>query len=228
MDPASSERITILLVDDHVIVRKGLRMLIENQPDLVVMGETARCAEALEIARREQPAVVLLDLDLGVESGLDVISELTSGGAGSRVLVLTGVRDAEIQRRAILLGASGLVRKDAAAESLVKAIRCVRAGEVWLDRELTSAVFQELRQKIGSRPLDDDAARVASLTPREREIVGLVAQGHGTHKIAERLFISEKTVRNHLASIYEKLGVSERLELALYASKHGLVPNSRR
>jgi DNA-binding NarL/FixJ family response regulator len=223
---AASAQIRILLVDDHVVVRQGLRMLLEVQPDLLVVGDTARGGDALEIAAREHPAIVLLDLDLGAESGLDIIPPLTSNGA--RVLVLTGLRDEEVQRRAVLLGASGVVRKDQAAESLVKAVRCVHAGEVWLDRELTASVFQEMRQKIGVQPLDDDAARVASLTHREREIVGLVAQGHGTHTIADMLFISEKTVRNHLASIYEKLHVSERLELAIYATKHGLTPDSRR
>jgi two-component system, NarL family, nitrate/nitrite response regulator NarL len=223
--PATSACIKILLVDDHVVVREGLRMLLEINSDLVVVGGTARCGDALEIAAREHPAIVLLDLDLGAENGVDIIPGLTSGGA--LVLVLTGVRDEEMQRRAVVRGASGVVRKDQAAESLVKAVRCVHAGEVWLDRELTASVFQEMRQKIGAQPLDGEAARMASLTPREREIVGLVAQGHGTHTIADMLFISEKTVRNHLASIYEKLHVSERLELALYATKHGLTHDSR-
>ena len=224
--PAWSTCIKILLVDDHVVVRQGLRMLLEINSDLVVVGETACCGDALEIAAREHPAIVLLDLDLGAENGVDIISGLKAGGA--LVLVLTGLRDGEMQRRAVFLGASGVIRKDQAAESLVKAVRCVHAGEVWLDRELTASVFQEMRQKIAAQPLDGEAARIASLTPREREIIGQVAQGQGTHAIADMLFISEKTVRNHLASIYEKLHVSERLELALYATKHGLAHDSRR
>lgn len=228
MDLAPSGRIRVLLVDDHVVVRQGLRMLLENHPDLVVVGETGNAREAVEIAAREQPAVVLLDLDLGDENGLHVIPDLTSGDGAPRVLVLTGLRDGEVHRRAVWLGASGVIRKDQAADSLVKAVRCVHAGEVWLDRELTAAVFHEMRQKRSGRALDDDAARIASLTPREREIVGLVSQGHGTHKIAGMLYISEKTVRNHLAAIYEKLEVSERLELALYAARHGLAPDSGR
>jgi DNA-binding NarL/FixJ family response regulator len=199
-------------------------MLLENDPQLIFVGETGRCAEALEIAAREHPAVVLLDLDLGGENGLAIIPELTSD-KGTKVLVLTGVREPEPLRRAMWLGASGVIRKDQAAESLLKAIRCVQRGEVWLDRDLTAAVFQEMRQKHSGPRIDEDAARVASLTPREREIVGLVAQGHGTDKIAEMLFISSKTVRNHLAAIYDKLAVSQRLELALYAVKHGLVPS---
>jgi DNA-binding NarL/FixJ family response regulator len=228
MQATTTEQIRILLVDDHAVVRQGLRMLLENNPDLVVVGEAGRCADALEIAARERPALVLLDLDLGMEKGLTIIPELTAGGSGPRVLVLTGLRDPEVHRRAMWLGASGVVKKDEAAESLVKAVRCVHAGEVWMDRSLTAAVFQEMRQKLGVQPLDPDAARIASLTPREREIVGLVTQGYGTQKIADMLFISEKTVRNHLSSIYDKLGVSERLELALYATKHGLAPETRR
>jgi two-component system, NarL family, nitrate/nitrite response regulator NarL len=200
---------------------------LENSPEVVVVGEAGRGREALEIAARERPNVVLLDLDLGDESGLDIIQELTSRMPQTRILVLTGLRDLEPQRRAMLLGASGVIRKDKAADALVKAVRCVYGGEVWLDHELTASVFQEMRQKQSGLGRDDDAARVASLTPREREVVGLVAQGHSTHTIAQVLFISEKTVRNHLASIYDKLQVSQRLELALYAARHGLVPPAK-
>lgn len=224
MSTESSPATSVLLVDDHTVVRQGLRMLIENNPDLRVAGEAARCDEALEVASREMPDVVLLDLDLGSGSGLDIIPQLTSLHERLRVLILTGVREPELHRRAIRLGATGIVMKDQAGEMLIKAIRRVCAGEVWIDHGTTALVLQELRRGPESRRLDTEAARIASLTPREREVVAQIAQGFGTARIAKDLFISEKTVRNHLASIFDKLMVSDRLELAIYAVRHGLAP----
>jgi two-component system, NarL family, nitrate/nitrite response regulator NarL len=219
--------IGILLVDDHVVVRQGLRMLIENNPDMRVVGEAAGCDEALKAASHEIPDVVLLDLDLGSDSGLDIIPQLVSLHQKLRVLILTGVRDPELHRRAIRLGATGIVMKEQAGEMLVKAIRRVCAGEVWMDRCMTALVVQELRGGPESERLDTEAARIASLTHREREVVALIAQGFGTARIAKDLFISDKTVRNHLASIFDKLMVSDRLELAIYAVRHGLAPQPR-
>lgn len=220
----SNDRISVVIVDDHLIVRQGLRMLLENVPGLEVVGEAGRCGEALEVARRTRPDVVLLDVDLAGENALEIVPELLAIAERLQILLLTGSRDVDMHRRAVRLGASGVVLKDHAADLLVKAVQRVHAGEVWLDRGLTAQVLQELRQGVTDVSPDDHAARIASLTTREREIVALIAQGASTHHMAEKLFISEKTVRNHLASIYDKLQVSERLELALYAAKHGLAP----
>jgi two-component system nitrate/nitrite response regulator NarL len=216
--------IKILLVDDHVVMRQGLRMLIENNPDMEVVAEAARCDEALQAASRETPDIVLLDLDLGNSSGLDIIPQLLALHEKVNVLILTGVREPELHRRAIRLGAAGIVMKDQAGEMLIKAIRKVTAGEAWVDRGTTAVVLQELRRGYEGQRLDTEAARIDSLTPREREVVSLIAQGFGTARIAKDLFISEKTVRNHLASIFDKLMVSDRLELAIYAVRHGLSP----
>lgn len=224
MSADTNPPIRILLVDDHVVVRQGLRMLIENHPDMRVVGEAAGCDEALEVASREVPDVVLLDLDLGSSSGLDIIPQLVSLHEKVRVLILTGVRERELHRRAIRMGAMGIVMKDQAGEMLIKAIRRVTAGEVWVDRSMTALVLQELRHGSEGQRLDTEAARIVSLTRREKEVVALIAQGFGTARIAGDLFISEKTVRNHLASIFDKLMVSDRLELAIYAVRHGLAP----
>lgn len=223
MTTDTDRHISILLVDHHVLVRQGLRMLIENNTDLKVVGEASRCDEALEVAAREVPDVVLLDLDLGGSSGLDIIPQLVSLNEGLRVLILTGVREPELHRRAIRLGAVGIVTKEQAGEMLVKAIRRVSAGEVWIDRSTTAVLFQEMCRGSESQRLDTEAARIASLTPRERDVVALIAQGLRTTRIAEKLFISEYTVRNHLKSIFDKLVVSDRLELATYAVRHGLL-----
>jgi DNA-binding NarL/FixJ family response regulator len=222
MSESIKEPIRTLLVDDHVIVRAGLRMLIENHKGMVVVGEAGTRIDALAIAAREKPQIILLDLDMGNESGLDFLRELLDAAAGSRVIALTGVRDPEAHRRAVHLGAMGLVLKDKATEVLIKAIEKVHAGEVWLDRSLTASVLSERSQADIGRKADPDTEKVASLTDREREIVSLVCQGLKNKQIADKLFISDSTVRNHLTSILSKLEVSDRFELALYCYRHHL------
>jgi DNA-binding NarL/FixJ family response regulator len=223
MPGSIAEPIRVLLIDDHVIVRAGLRMLIESYKRMIVVGEAISRTDALAIAAREQPDVILLDLDLAGESGLDFLRELLATATGARVVILTGVRDPEAHRRAVRLGAMGLVSKDKAAEVLIKAIERVHAGEVWLDRQLTARVLSEMSEADQNRTeVDRDADRVDSLTGREREIVGLVCQGLKNRQISDRLFISEATVRNHLTSILSKLELSDRFELALFAYRHHL------
>jgi len=213
--------IRILLVDDHILVRQGIRLLLETDPELIVVGEVATAADARAAADRERPSVVVLDAGFGA-NGFELISELTADQRDARVLLLTGVGDSEQHREAIRAGASGVVLKQQAGDVLRKAVRRVHAGEVWADRGTTALVLEELRRGPARHDPDSHAARAGSLTAREREIVMLVAQGHNTQRIADALCISEKTVRNHLASIYAKLRVSDRLELALYAVKHRL------
>src|SRR5438874_2135180 len=132
--PSLKKTIRILLIDDHRIVRAGLRMLIENQPELSVVGEAGSGEEALAIADREQPDIILLDLDLGGRDSLEFLPQLTTAAPEARVIVLTGLRDSDEHRRAIRLGASGIVLKDQACELLIKAIAKVHAGEAWIDR----------------------------------------------------------------------------------------------
>jgi len=217
--------IRIVLVDDHAMVREGVRMLIEGQGDLALVGEAWDRAGALAVVARERPDLVLLDLDLGAESGLDLIGAIAGADPEARVLVFTGVRDADLHRRAVHLGALGVVPKEQAASVLLSAIRKVHAGEAWIDRSMMASVLQESRQS--RRQVDPEVPKLASLTAREREIIALVAQGNGTRPIAAELGISEKTVRNHLVSIYSKLHVSDRLELAIYAVRHGLATAPR-
>lgn len=215
-------QIRILVIDDHVIVRAGLRMLIESHAGMVVVGEAGTRRDALAIAASERPDIILLDLDMGAENGLDFLRELLAAADKARVVILTGVRDPEAHRRAVHLGAMGLVLKDKAAEVLVKAIEKVHAGEVWLDRTLTASVLSELSEAKKNRAASEDSERIASLTDRELEVVGLACQGLKNKQIAERLFISEATVRNHLTSILGKLELSDRFELALFAYRHHL------
>ena len=225
MTETAEKVLRILIVDDHRVVRSGLRMLIEAQ-GMQVVGLAGNRAEAVELAGREQPDLILLDLDLAGEDGLSFLPELKAAATNSRVLVLTGIRDQEVHRRAMKLGAVGVVLKDQATEVVIKAITKVCAGEVWLDRATMGNLFIEMTKK-GSGDADPDDARIKSLTEREHQVIGLISEGLKNKQIAARLFISETTVTHHLSSIFSKLEVSDRLELVVYAFAHGLAKVSK-
>jgi two-component system nitrate/nitrite response regulator NarL len=214
--------VRVLIVDDHGIMRAGLRMLLESQPDITVVGEAATCAEALALANCTQPDIILLDLDLGGENAIESMPALLSTAPETRILVLTGVRDPEVHRQAIRHGAVGLVLKEKAVETLLEAITRVRAGEVWLEPTMIARVLGDLTRPQPSPQISPEAAKIARLTEREREVIALVGEGLRNKHIAERLYISEATVRHHLTAIFAKLGVSDRFELAIYAYQHGL------
>jgi len=219
--------VRIELIDDHAVVRAGLRLLIETRHGWTVVAEAAGAEDAVAAASREQPDIILLDLDLGPDRGLDCLPRLRQAAPGARVLILTGVRDPELHLQAVRLGAAGVIAKEKAAESLLKAIECVHAGETWLDRSTTASLLAELAQGPRLKATTPDEARVDTLTPRERDVIGLVAEGLRNRDIAERLCISEATVRHHLTSVFTKLAVSDRLALAVYAMRHGLTTTHR-
>ncbi len=228
MTQPSQNPIRILLVDDHQSVLWGLVKLIESaSPSMEVIGTAADMPNALTMAQREQPDIVLLDVDINGANSLDSISDLTKV-TEARVLILTGVRDTETHDRAMLAGARGVVNKAESAEIILKAIRVVHQGEIWLDRAATGRVFSRLLHPTNG-PASRDAVKIASLTSREREIVGVIIDhGRSTNKqISAHLRMSEHTLRNHLTSIYAKLEVGNRLELAIYALKHGLGKSDR-
>jgi two-component system, NarL family, nitrate/nitrite response regulator NarL len=203
-------------------MRAGLRMLLESQPGLAVVGEAATCAEAVALATGTQPDVIVLDLDLGGENAIASIPTLLRVAPDTRILVLTGVRDPEVHRQAIRQGALGLVVKEKAMETLLHAITQVRAGEVWLEPTMIARVLGELTRPQPSSQVSTEATNIAKLTEREREVITLVGQGLRNKHIAARLYISEATVRHHLTAIFAKLGITDRFELAIYAYQHGL------
>jgi DNA-binding NarL/FixJ family response regulator len=223
MTDAKAKPLRILIVDDHLVMRAGLRMLIEAQ-GMEVVGLAGHRAEAIEIAKRELPDLILLDLDLAGEDGLSFLLELKAVATDARVLILTGIRDADVHRRAMKLGAAGVVVKDQAAEVLIKAITKVCAGEVWLDRATMGHLLDEMTRQGAA---DNDQTRIASLTDRENQVIRLISEGLKNKQIAERLFISETTVTHHLSSIFSKLEVSDRLELVIYAFGHNLARLSK-
>ena len=222
MPPATKTAIRILLVDDHPIVRAGLRMLIQSQPGLEVAGEASNGSEALSLTGSKQPDIIVLDLNLGDEQAVDLIPDLLASAPQTRVLVLTGIADRELHLKAARLGARGLVSKEQPDESIIQAIEKVHAGEAWFDGPTMAKVLTQFSQQSSSAPPNPEAAKIASLTPRESEIIRLVCQGLRNQQVAERLFISEGTVRNHLTVIYHKLGVTDRFGLIVYANQHGL------
>jgi two-component system, NarL family, nitrate/nitrite response regulator NarL len=222
MASSTSRAIRIVLVDDHAVVRSGLRLLVESRSGWIVVAEAGTAAEAVAAASREQPDLILLDLDLGEDRGLDCVPRLRAAAPGARILILTGLRDTEMHQQAIRLGAAGVVVKDTAADSLLKAIERVHAGETWLDRLTTATLLAELAHDSRSKPRDPDQTKIGSLTPREREVVALITEGLRNKEIADRLHISEATVRHHLTAIFSKLDISDRLGLTIYAFKHGL------
>lgn len=215
MEPAPI-KIRILIVNDQLVVRDGLRMLIENHPGTKVVAMASTRSEALEIIEREPCDLIILDLELGGYNASSFIPQLREAAKNARVLVLTGSKDSETHQKAAQLGAMGVVLKEDAADQLIKAIEKVYRGEAWLDRVTLGTLLWNLSNQ-DKDSLDPRARKISTLTDRERQVITLIAEGLKNRQIAERLFISPTTVTHHLSSIYSKLGVSDRLELVIYA-----------
>ena len=222
-----SSPLKVLLIDDHAIVRAGLVMLLHSQKHIKVVGETGDANEALNISAKEQPDIILLDVVLGDHDGLDLLPRLRKAADKARILILTGTQNQEVHQKAVRLGAMGLVNKETAAEVLLKAIDKINAGEIWFDRMVMGDVLNEMARGKEDRSVDPEVAKITKLTDREREIIICIAEGLKNKQIAERMFISETTVRHHLTSVFNKLGVADRLELMIYAFRHKLVASSR-
>jgi two-component system nitrate/nitrite response regulator NarL len=214
--------VRIVIVDDHPIFRDGLRRLLEAEADLAVVGEAVDADEAIRLARTLSPDIVLLDVAMPRTSGLEVLHALAQM-PGARVIILTAAIDKADIIKGLQLGARGVVLKESATGLLMKAIRIVMEGGYWVGRESVSDLLLAL-QSLGPPPERAASLPAFSLTQRELQIVALVVEAAGNRKIAEALAISEKTVKHHLTNIFEKLGVSSRLELALFAAQHRLTP----
>lgn len=214
----SESAIRILIADDHALFRAGLRKLLETEPDFEVLGEARNGEEALRLARALEPDVLLLDLAMPGVSGLEALREI-GPTSKLRALVLTASIETEQIVQALQLGARGVVLKDAATEILFKSIRAVMKGEYWVGREKVSDLIEALQTP--SRPVG--AMERYGLTERELQVVAAIVEGLTNREIATKLSISEQTVKHHLTSIFDKVGVSNRLELAVFAVHNGLL-----
>lgn len=220
MNPNAQE-IRILLADDHPIFRDGLKRLLEAEPGFKVIGEASNGAEAVRLVRQLKPDLLLLDLSMPQQTGIEAIRELGSLGATIRIILLTAAAEKSQIVEALQLGARGVVLKDSATQLLIQAIRTVMSGEYWVGREQVSNLVQYLRTLMQTTA-QETKQRKFGLTPRELEIVSAVVAGFANKEIAGHFKISEDTVKHHLSNIFDKLGVSTRLELALFAVNQSL------
>lgn len=208
----------ILLVDDHEVVRLGLKALLEHHPQYEVVGEAGTAKEAIEQVKRTRPDVVLMDIRLPGASGIEACEEITKSYPETRVIMLTSYAEDEMLFSAIRAGASGYVLKQISGDALITAIDAVSRGEALLDPAVTQRVFQEVRRAVK----DEEASAFVNLSQQEKHVLMLVSEGKTNREIAKTLFLGEGTVRNYVSSILSKLGVSNRAEAAAYAVEHNL------
>ncbi len=218
--------IRIALFDNHALVRTGMRLLIESQPGMIVVGEAGSLTEALEINSALKPEIVLVDLNLPAESIADIIPSLIKSCDKARLILVTGSNNSQIHQQAVEEGVMGVVYKTQPAEILFKAIEKVHAGEVWLERSMIANVLSRLSRNHKPVRISSEAESITQLSDREKQIIRLIGEGFKNKRISTQLCISETTVRHHLTSIYSKLGVSDRLELLVFAHRYGLVKPS--
>ncbi len=230
MGTSSKSKIRIVVADDHPIFRDGLCRLLALEEDFEVVAQAQDGRQVLDVLQQHEPDILLLDLKMPGLDGLATLQRLQIAKNKTRVIVLTASDDKNEFVQAMKLGTSGIVLKQTATELLIKSIRKVHAGEIWLDSHTTAAVIRQFVandeapvavQSLPPAPPTRERER-SPLSQREREIVALVAQGFKNKEMAEKMFISEQTVKNHLHNIFDKLGVSDRLELALYAIHNNL------
>ena len=211
-------KIAVGLVDDHALVRLGLKTLIDDQPDMQVTGEAGTAGEALEMVARLHPQVVLMDIRLPGEGGLEATRKIAARFPGTRVVMLTSFADEELVMSAIRAGAVGYLLKEVGNEEVLRGIRAAAAGNSVMDAATTSRLFARVR--ASEKKEDEDAFR--DLSGRELDVLYQVALGKTNAEIAAELNLSEKTARNYVSDILEKLGLSNRIELATFAIKHHL------
>jgi len=216
--------ITVAIIDDHPIVRAGMRTVLESTDNIAVVAEGGSGSEALQLVEEYDPDVLVLDINLPDKSGIDVTRQLRSQNSSTAILILTAHDDSQAIFELLEEGAIGYVLKDEALETLANAVRAAASGQSWLSPTVASQVVQRafkqrtsIEQDVLSLPTEEN------LTPREQQILSLLADGLDNTAIAERLTITKRTVQNHISNIYGKLGVASRTEAMLYAIRHGLV-----
>ncbi|MDI6768650.1 MAG: response regulator transcription factor [Anaerolineales bacterium] len=217
---------SVVIVDDHPIVRAGMRAILDSASDIVILGEGVNGADALRLVDKFHPDVLALDVQLPDLNGLEVTRQLREKGTATAILILTVYNDPQTIFGLLESGAVGYVLKDEALETLVNAVRAAARGETWLSPAVASQV---VRRAVGGSPPQAEVGvpeSLAALTPREVEVLRLIARGLDNTAIAQELVLTKRTVQNHISNIYGKLGVASRTEAALLAIRHGLVSAS--
>ncbi|MFJ3621101.1 response regulator [Streptomyces iakyrus] len=210
-----ADAIKVLLVDDHQVVRRGLRTFLEVQDDIEVVGEAADGAEGVDRAEELKPDVILMDVKMPGMDGVDALRRLRELASPARVLVVTSFTEQRTVVPALRAGAAGYVYKDVDPDALAGAIRSVHAGHILLQPEVAGALLAQEETNAGT-------GRAGSLTEREREVLGLIADGRSNREIARALVLSEKTVKTHVSNILMKLDLADRTQAALWAVRHGV------
>lgn len=203
----------IMIVDDHEVVRMGMRQLFESEDDFTVVGEASNGAEALAKVQVLDPQLILMDVRMEKMGGVEACREIKSQHPHIHILMFTSYTDDEAATASVMAGASGYLLKHLSRAELLRSVRQVAAGQILIDPDASHQAIQRVTQIPGSE-----------LTEREREVLALIARGHTNKQIAEKLYVSEKTARNHVSHILEKLGMTRRSEAAAYAVEHRLVP----
>jgi len=217
-----TKQVRIVIADDHPILRDGLRRLLETEPDLRVTGEAGDGVEAVLLVRRQKPDIVLMDLAMPKRSGLDALRDLNQRPGHTRAIILAATVERAQVLEALQLGARGVVSKEAATQLLFKSIRTVMAGQYWVGRESVSDLIDAMRT-VHAPENGQESSKSYGLTPREMQVVNMIVAGFSNREIARKLGVSEQTIKHHLTSSFDKLGVYNRLELALFAVDHRLV-----
>jgi len=213
-----AEKISLMIADDHVLMRQGLKQLLELEEDIAVIAQSGDGEETVKKALEYNPDVILLDINMPSMNGIEVLRRLKDLGTMSKIIMLTIHQDREYLFETMKIGADGYVLKDSDADSLIKAIRDVNMGKTYIQPSIASMLVEGLEEKDSNKELD----KIRQLTKREYEVLSLIAGGLSNKDIADKLFISEKTVKNHVSSIFKKLDVNDRIQAAIFAFKNDI------
>ncbi len=216
----SNNIITVMIADDHVLMREGIKQLLELENDIDVIAQAGDGKEAVEIALEYNPDVILLDINMPKMNGIDVLRRLKDFGVSSKVIMLTIHEDREYLYETMKIGARGYVLKDSDADSLIGAIRDVNGGGTYIQPSIASLLVEGINKN--DKELNKDLLKIKALTKREYEVLTLIAEGLNNRDIADKLYISEKTVKNHVSSIFKKIEVNDRIQAAIFAFKNNI------
>lgn len=214
----SNKNITVMIADDHLLMSEGIKQILELETDIDVIAQAGDGEEAIEKAVKYNPDVILLDINMPKMNGIDVLRRLKDLGVKSNIIMLTIHEDREYLRETIKIGANGYVLKDSDADSLIKAIRDVNDGKTYIQPSIASLLVND----ISRVEENSDFQKIESLTKKEYEVLTLIAEGLNNKDIADKLYISEKTVKNHVSSIFKKLDVNDRIQAAIFAFKNNI------